>query len=372
MKKIIILIVSITLFVACSHTKSTDKEAELKALKSQEEELKAKISKMEAEIGVKDTAKDEKAKLVGVTTMAQQPFNHYIEVQAKVEGDDDISMGPQTPGTVKEVIAHAGDNVKTGQVLAILDDQQLLAGIGEIQSQLDLANTVYDRQKNLWDQKIGSEVQFLQTKTNKESLEKRLAAMREQWNMTRIKSPIDGVVDEVDVKVGQAVAPGLQAFRVVNLTALKIRAEVAESYISDVAHGNPAIIYFPDQNKEVKTTITYSSQVINKLNRTFNVEIKLNASDGQFHPNQVAVLKIIDYSTAKAFVVPIGAIQKSLDGEFVYVAANENNKFIAKRKIISSGMTYGGMTEVKTGLDGGDKVITNGYQNVIEGDPIRL
>jgi len=190
--------------------------------------------------------------------------------------------------------------------------------------------------------------------------------------MTRIKSPIDGVVDEVNVKVGQAVMPGVQAFRVVNLSLLKIRAEVAESYISEVARGNPAIIYFPDQNKEVKTTIDYSSQVINKLNRTFNVEIKLKPSDGNFHPNQVAVLKIIDYSTAKAFVVPVGAVQKSLDGEFVYVATNENNRFIAKRKIISSGMTYGGMTEVKSGLDSGDKVIMNGYQNVIEGDPIRL
>jgi hypothetical protein len=150
-----------------------------------------------------------------------------------------------------------------------------------------------------------------------------------------------------------------------------VKGEVAESYISKVKTGSNVILYFPDDNKEVKTKLSYSGQVINKLNRTFNVEVHIDSKETNIHPNQVVVLKIADYSSS-TFIVPVGAIQKSSDGEFVYIASNENGKTIAKRKVVTSGFTYNGMAEIKNGIAEGDRIITNGYQNVVDGDPIKL
>jgi len=253
-----------------------------------------------------------------------------------------------------------------------MDDKALRQQADAMRSQRDMAVTLYNRQKNLWDQKIGSEVQYIQAKTQKETAEKQYSALQEQWEMTRLKAPFNGTVDEVNIKVGSSVSPAFPAIRVVNLSNLKVRGEIAESFISQVKEGNEVILFFPDDKKEVKTKLTYSGQAINRLNRTFNVEVKLDAKDGNFHPNQVCVLKIADYSSAAAFVVPVGAVQKSSEGEFVYVTANEKGNLVAKRKQVEPGITYNGMTEIKSGLAAGDQVITLGYQNVIEGDAIKL
>ena len=182
---------------------------QLDKLKKQQAELTAEIRKLEQELALTDTTKKEKIKTVQALSVASQLFTHYIEVQAKVEGDEDVNVTATTQGIVTEVLVHAGDKVSKGQILATLDDKMVAQSMGEMQSQVDLATTVYNRQKNLWDQKIGSEVQFLTAKTNKEALEKRLGTMREQWNMTRIKSPINGTVDNVAIKIGQAVMPGI-------------------------------------------------------------------------------------------------------------------------------------------------------------------
>jgi RND family efflux transporter MFP subunit len=271
-------------------------------------------------------------------------------VQAKVDGDEDVSLSAEMPGTVTSVLVKPGDKVSRGQVLATMDDRAIRQQLESMKSQLDMAVTMFNRQKNLWDQKIGSEVQFIQAKTQKESMEKQYAGLQEQWDMTRIKSPINGTVDVVNIKMGSAVAPGFMSIRVVNLSNMKVKAEVAESYISKVKSGCDAVIYFPDLNKEVKTKLSYSGQAISPLNRTFNVEVRLNPKDGEFHPNQVAILKIADYTAPNVFVVPVGTVQKSSDGEFVYIASNENGKTVVKRKTVSSGMIYNGLAEIRSGL----------------------
>lgn len=371
MKKLIALFL-VAVFVSSCGESGTDKKSELEALKKQQAELKEKISKLEDEIALTDSTKAVKGKLVAVTSVEPTAFLHYIEVQAKVEGDEDVSLSPDMPGTVSAVLVNAGDKVSKGQVLATLDDRAIRQQLDAMKSQTDMAVTLYNRQKNLWDQKIGSEIQFIQARTQKESMEKQYAALQEQWDMTRIKSPINGTVDEVYIKVGATAAPGYPAVRVVNPSNLKVKGEVAESFISKVKNGNDALIYFPDEGQEIKTKVTYSGKVINKLNRTFNVEIRLNPKDGNFHPNQICVLKIADYSSPNAFIVPVGTVQKSSDGEFVFVSAEENGNTIARRKTVVAGITYNGMTEIKSGLAAGDKVITLGYQNVIDGDPVKL
>ncbi|MCX6291185.1 MAG: efflux RND transporter periplasmic adaptor subunit [Bacteroidetes bacterium] len=349
------------------------KQAQLTDLKKQQADLKEKINKLENELAAADTSqKETKSKFVSVTEMIPQSFSHYVEVQAKVDGDEDVTVSPEMPGTVTAVLVKTGDRVEKGQTLATMDDRTIRQSLEALKTQTDMAVTMYNKQKNLWDQKIGSEVQFIQAKTQKEAMEKQYASLHEQWEMTRIKSPINGTVDLVNIKIGQAVAPGIPSVRVVNLSNLKVKGEVAESYISKVKIGNEVILFFPDMNKEIKTRLDYSGQAINTLNRTFNVEVRLNRNDGDFHPNQVVVLKISDYAASHSFVVPVGAVQKSTDGEFVYIAENENGKTIAKRKTVTSGMIYNGVSEIRSGLEKGDKVITTGYQNVIEGDAIKL
>ena len=372
MKKIILILLAAVVVVSCNKSGSTDKKSELENLKKQQSELKEKIAKLESELAVADTNPSNKGKIVAVTKMQPVKFMHYIEVQARVEGDQDVNLSPQVPGTIREVRVKAGDKVSKGQVLATLDDAAIRQQAEAMRSQRDMAVTLYNRQKNLWDQKIGSEVQFIQAKTQKETAEKQYGAIQEQLEMTRMKAPFNGTIDEVNIKVGSTVAPGMGVIRVVNLTNLKVRGEIAESFISQVKEGNEVILFFPDENKEVKTKLTYSGQAINRLNRTFNVEVKLNSNEGTFHPNQVCVLKIADYSSATAFVVPVGAVQKSSEGEFVYVTSNEKGTLVAKRKQVEPGITYNGMTEIKNGLTAGDQVITLGYQNVIEGDAIKL
>ncbi len=371
MKKLIFFL-SIVIFTACSDSdKGSDKKAQLEKLKKEQAALKEKINKLEAEISLSDT-NEVKSKLVGITEIKPQPFSHFIEVQAKVEGDEDVLLSPETSGTVTSINVKAGDKVSKGQILAVIDDKLVKQGIIELQSQLDLAVQLYTRQKNLWDQNIGTEVQYLQAKTNKESLESRMGTMKEQLAMTRIKSPINGTVDNVEIKIGQTVSPGFPAIRVVNLSALKVVGEIAESFISNVKKGNEVVLYFPDQNKEVKTKIDYSGSRIDPLNRTFNVEVHLPDKNQDFHPNMVVVMKIVDYTNPSAYVLPINAIQKSTDGEFVYAATEQGGKLIAKRKTVESGINYNGMSEIKKGLEPGDKIITNGFQNVIDGDVIKL
>ena len=370
--KNILFILFVILLASCSNSgNGNDKKAELEKLKKEQSELKEKINTLEAELALNDSS-SLKSKLVGFTEILPQIFNHYIEVQATVEGDEDVLLSSETAGSVISIHVKAGDRVAKGQTLAIIDDKLIKQGIAELQSQLDLITQLYNRQKNLWDQKIGSEVQFLQAKANKESMENRMESMKQQFNMTKIKSPFNGTVDDVAIKVGQTISPGFPAIRVVNLSSLKVKGEVAESFISRVKKGNEVILFFPDQNKEIKSKIEYSGNRIDPLNRTFKVEVHILEKEGNFHPNMLAIMKIVDYTNSSAFILPIGAVQKSSDGEFVYVAGQDGNKTIAKRKIVKSGMIYNGFTEIKSGLEAGDKVITNGFQNVIEGDAIRI
>jgi membrane fusion protein (multidrug efflux system) len=368
MKRIFsILLVVLT---ACGGSQKTDPKTALADLKKQEAEIKGKILKLEEELAKTDSTT--KAKFVSVTQMTIQPFNHYVEIQGKVDGDEDVNLSPEMPGNVMTVNVHPGDHVTKGQVLATIDDRTLRQNLDAMKAQHEMATIMYNKQKNLWDQKIGSEVQYIQAKTQKDAMDKQYAALEQQWEMTRIKSPINGTIDQVNIKVGQAAVPGIGVIRVVNLSKLKVKGEVAESYISKVKKGADVVIYFPDTKKEVKSKLNYSGQVINSLNRTFNVEVELDEKSGDYHPNQIAILKIADYSSPKTFVVPVGAVQKSSDGEFVYVTQLEGGKEVVKRKIVSSGLTYNGQAEIKKGLAEGDKVITTGFQNVIEGDIVKL
>ena len=367
MKKVFISIISISLFMAaCGHKSIGDKQARLEILKKKADSLNTVIASLEADIAKTDTSKkDEKAKIVAVQSVMPQSFTNYITVQGRVDAEENVTISPEAGGIVSKIMVSAGAEVVKGQLLAELDAKVIEQGIAELQNSLDLATTLYEKQKNLWDQKIGTEVQFISAKNQKEGLEKKMATLKQQLEMTRIKSPINGTVDEVFLKLGQMAAPGFPAVRVVNFTNLKVKAEVPENYASKVKKGNPVLILFPDIEDSLSAELSFSAKVINTMSRTFNVEVQLgNTKD--YRPNMIAILKIIDYSSKAAIVVPEGTIQHAEDGDFVFIAKDKRAK---KQKVIV-GHEYNGKAEITAGLSQGDQLITLGYQDLNEGEAI--
>lgn len=358
MKKIFLTILTISLLAACT---SSDKKAQLEKLRKDRDGLNEKISQLEEELSKMDSTKN-KAKVVECVALVPKIFNSYIDVQGKVDADENIAMNAEMAGTVSKINVKVGDEVKKDQVLAELDSKIISEQVAEVQNSCELAKTMYEKQKTLWDQKIGTEVQFLQAKNQKESLEKRLTTLQQQMEMSKMKSPINGIVDAVDIKLGQATMPGLAAIRVVNLCSLKVKAEVSESYLAKVKKGNNVEIVFPDMQDTIKSKITYAARVISPMTRTFTVSVNLDCVK-DYGPNMIAILKIVDYSNPKAFVVPVSIIQKTGSGDFVYIA--ENNK--AKKVKVKTGKIYSGKTEVVEGLKEGDKLITAAYLDLTDG-----
>jgi membrane fusion protein, multidrug efflux system len=367
MKSKILYISAITLLASCG---SPDKKAELEKLRKQKADLETKIAALEEEVkksGVKDST-EEKFVEVKAEPIAPQTFKTYIEVQGRIDADENVSLSTEMPGTITQINVKVGDEVNKGQVLAETDARAIQQQISDLQTNLDLATQVFQKQKNLWDQKIGTEIQYLQSKAGKESLEKKMGALHEQLRMSKIISPINGTVDAVNIKVGQLVAPGMPAVNVVNFSNLKVKADIAETYASRIKKGNEAIVYFPDMNDSIVGKINYAARAINSLNRTFSVEILLG-NEKEYHPNMVAKLKINDFqSAAPEVVVPVKYVQRGTSESYVYVVAN--NK--AVKRTIKIGKEYSGMAEVLEGLSLGELLITAGYDLVSDGDSVML
>ena len=359
-----ILLISTVVFLASCGGKSIDKKSELEALKKERAALNAKIATLEQEVGVAAAANDMKD--VNVLEIKESEFKNYLEVQGKIDAEENVQVNPEAPGVVTAVYASIGQNVSKGQVLAQIDDQVLRQNISELQTQLDLATTLFERQKSLWDQKIGTEVQFLNAKTQKDAAERRIATLKTQISMYKIKSPISGTIDAMDLKVGQAVSPGMSGIRVVNASKLKAKALVAESYVGRVDQGDKVQVILPDVPDTVSTNISFASKTIDPISRSFSIEIKL-PSNSKYRPNMLSILKIVDYQNLKALVVPVNAIQKAENGDYLFLV--ENGK--VKRVTIQTGKISEGQAEVLSGIKIGDKVITAGTNGLSPGDLVK-
>ncbi len=358
-----ILIASAVLFLAACGNKPNDKKAELEKLKKEQADINSKITKLEDEIGDK---KEDVAKEVTVYDVKISTFKNYIEIQGKVDAEQNVQVNPEAAGVITNIYVNIGQNVAKGQVLAQIDDAVLRQNIAQLQTQVDLATNLYNRQKNLWDQKIGTEVQYLNAKSQKEGLEKQMAVLRQQASMYKIKSPISGTVDQMDYKVGQAVQPGAPGIRVVNTNDLKAKALVSETYAGRISQGDEVLVEIPDASDSLKTKISFAARTIDPMSRSFSVEVKL-PSKKTYRPNMLAILKIVDYSKANAKTVPIKAIQKSEKGDYLMVV--DNGK--AKKVDVKVGNIYNGDAEILSGINEGDKVIVNGLNNLNEGDSVK-
>jgi len=370
MKKTTILLSLLIVLMACNRT--GDKKSQLADLKKQRDKLNEQISQLEKDMLAGGDSSLYTFKMIEVKLIEPVEFNHYIEIQGKVDGDENIAVTAQMGGIVQKIYVKEGQNVRAGQLLADLDASVLNKNLAQMQSQLAFVNDVYEKQKTLWEQKIGSEIQYLTAKNNKESLENSINTLKEQIEMSKIKSPISGTIEELSLKVGQMASPGFPLLRVVNLSSLKVVAEVSEAYASKINENDGVIINFPDISKEVEARIDFSSKYINPVNRTFMVESRLKQGNSIFRANMIAILRINDYKNKSAFVLPVNVIQNVNNKQYVYIAVTENNKTIARRKEITTGISYNGSVEILTGVTAGEKVVTTGSQDLNDGQLIKF
>jgi membrane fusion protein (multidrug efflux system) len=370
--RLVVAVVIAGLLAACSAASPDDKKDRLEKLKTQQADLVKEIAKLESEISKSnpDSTANVKSKEVAVTELAPRKFDHYIQTQGRVEAEENIQVSAKSPGVITQVYVNEGDQVSKGQVLAQIDNSITQRNIEGLKTQLELATSVYERQKNLWDQKIGTEVQFLQAKTQKESLEKQIAMLNEQNEMSKIKAPISGTVDNITVKVGENIAPGMPAVRVINGNNLKLKANISEAYVNSIKKGNKVVVSFPDQNREVTASISFVGRNIDLLSRTFMIEVKL-PSAADLRPNMTATAKVIFRSEPSAIVIPVNVIQEINNEKVVYVSEAKDKQTVARRKVVTVEGVYGNQAQVK-GLNPGDKLITVGYQGLNDGDFVKI
>lgn len=397
MQKIVqVILVATAVTVASCGGGKTDtnslagKKAELEKLKKEQSTAADKIKALEIEIAKMDTsaASSELAKLVSTTAISIQPFSHYIDLQGRVESDNISYITPRMgPAQVKTMYVKRGDHVRKGQLLLKLDDaiirQQVAAAkqnTETIKTQLTLAKDLYNRRNNLWKQGIGTEVELVTARTNVETLEKQLAAanegikvQEEQLSGYNVYSDVDGVADEVNVRVGEifsgAVGTSPQ-IKIVNTSNLKVITDIPENYSGKVHTGSQMVVTLPDINKTFSVPVTLSGQVIDPNNRSFRAEAKLPNESG-IRPNQIAQVRILDYSAANAIAIPVNTVGTDEKGKFVFVAVKEGNKLVARKKQVVVGELYGQLIEIRSGLSAGDELITDGFQNIYDGQALR-
>jgi RND family efflux transporter MFP subunit len=368
MKNILSVVLAVVLFAACG-PKENDKAAQLQALKDQRAQIDAQIAALEKEVGPQEGA-EKRIKTVTLQELQPTVFQHFIDLQGKVEAEESVPATAKMPGMLTRVYVKNGDQVKKGQLLAQVDDELIRRALLELDVQLKTAQDLYNRQKGLWDQKIGTEVQYIQAKTNLESIEQRIATTNEQLAQSKIYAPISGTVDLVILKAGQSIAPGMPLCNIINFGDLKVKGAVTEAYAAKVRNGDMVNVYFPDLKKEIQSRVTYVSKSIDPMTRTFVVECRLPANP-EYRANMIAVMKITDYTNPKAIVVPVNVIQNGEEGEFVLAADKTGaNQATAKKVMVKQGTNYNGMVEISNGLKAGDWIISTGYQNVNNGETV--
>ncbi len=354
------------------------KQSELQEKKQALSSLSAEIQKLEAEIGRIDpsTVKAEKAKLVAVLPVNRDNFTHFIDLQGRIDAENISYVAPRGQGgLVKEIYVKKGDRVRKGQLLLKLDNAISRENIETAKTQLAFAQNLYQRQKNLWDQNIGTEVQLITAKNSVDQAQRNIATLQEQLSFSNIYAEVSGVADEVNVRVGeffQGASPmGTPQISIVNTSALKAVTNIPENYLSRVKKGTPVVISIPDLDKTFNSTITYIGQSIGLTSRGFTIESKVpNSYAAGLKPNQVAMIKILDYTAPNAFSIPVNTLQTDEKGKYVLVASQENGKMITRKKPVDIGELYGDQIEIKAGLSEGDVLITEGYQGLYDGQLI--
>ena len=373
MKKIFILTASVLLLISCGKKEDTtaiEKLIEAKNVKALQEKkvaLQTEITKIETALATLDTKKEEA--LVSVAPVKDTLFNHYLDIQGSVNTNENMIIQREFSGNLTSLTVKAGDHVTKGQVLGRVDDAGMSQQLANAENQYALAKTTFERQKNLWDKKIGSEIQFLQAQTQMVSAQKGVAQIKAQLAKTVIRAPFSGTVDEVFAEKGQVVAPSMQGLmRIVNLGNMYVSTSVPETYIGKLKVGTIVDVYLTSLGKTYKGKVRQVGNFINPNNRSFGIEVSIPNPDNLLRPNQVAKLKITDY-TSHGIVVPSNVIQEDGSGsKFVYTVNGSNGKTgTAKKVFVKVGQSSDNLTEILSGLSKDDSIVTEGVNTISDG-----
>jgi membrane fusion protein, multidrug efflux system len=381
MKKYLFGFVLISLVAAsCGSSKKdkagdlNDKKARLIELKTEQEKITTQVVALEKEIASLDTNAAAKPKLVAVTPVTPDNFQHYIDLQGKLDAQNISYVAPPNGqgGIVKALYVTQGQNVRKGQVLARLDDQMIRQQTEPLRVQLATAEDTYRRTKNLFDQGIGTYQNVLNAQTQVNTLRQQIGVIQKQAALMTVTAPASGVADIVAVRVGEmfvgATAAGPQ-IRIVNTSDLKVVAQVPENYLNKVKVGSDVLVFLPDLNRTLNAKVTVAGRTIDPTNRAFYIEARIPSSP-ELRPNQIAVVKIQDYAAGNAVTIPVNVLQNDEKGKFVMVAVKEGAKMIARKRTITVGELYGDKLEVKSGLQAGDVLITEGFQGLYDGQAV--
>lgn len=368
---------ALLLLAACSGSNSAldEKKAQLSELEKSAEELNGQINILRAEIAALDTAavNTNNGILVELTTLKPSQFRHFFTINGIVEADKNLAISTEAPGKIEKVLVEEGQNVSAGTVLATLNTQTLQSNLQEIKKNLAFATTVFERQKRLWDQKIGSEFQYLEAKNRKETLEQSQKTIESQIAISTLRAPEDGVVDKIYFKEGEYLAPGMALMQLVNLNNLKITSDISEMYLKTVKKGDLVEVSFPVLGMEkMMLPIKRTANIIEPRNRTFQIELEVKNTDKILKPNLVSVLTLMDFQKDSSIVIPSNIISQDSKGEFIFIAANESGKLVAKKTYIKTAKTSNNETLVSEGLKFGDQIISSGYNQVSNNAAIKL
>ena len=369
MKKV--LFIAIVIFVsACGQNTDSNDEIQIQITeyKSQVAELNTKIAELEKQVTKGDNENNDETISVQQKVMEQEHFSHYFEATGNVKAVYEAFISPQINGQITGIFVKEGETIKKGQLLARLNSDITDNTIEEVKTSLDLAKIVYKKQKDLWDKNIGSEIDYLKAKNSKESLESKLKTLQSQKEMAELKSPINGIVETINLKKGEISAPGMQFMQIVSLDELYIDASLSDAYLSKIKKGDYIEITFPSYpDTKMEVPVYRIGNVVNPQNRTFLMQAKIKNKDHQLKPNMLATIKINDYSADNTLIAPSIIIKQDIKGQFLYKIEKNNGNDIAKKTYVETGMSEGNRTMITKGIKAGDRIIVAGYNLVSDG-----
>ncbi len=385
MKKAIYITITALILASCGSGSSNSVEnviasKDVEAIRAKRNSVTEELKALEAQVKQLDEAIGElddnsKLPLVSALTVSPQKFQHYLELQGDVMTDQNVLVYPEMAGTLYRVYVKEGQQVSKGQLLASIDDGGLSSQLAQLRTQAELAKTTFERQKRLWEQNIGSEIQYLQAKTQYEAQQSAVKQLESQVGKSSIRAPFSGIVDNIIKDQGTVVSPGpgSEVFRIVNLSDMYIDVEVPESHLPNVTVGKVAEVYFPVLGESITTQVRQTGNFINPSNRSFSVEIPVPNKNGKVKPNLTAKVKINDYTNENAILIPQSVVSENAEGEqYVYLISEENGEVMAKKSIITPGKTQGDYLEVLEGISSGSQVIVEGARRVRDGQKVQV
>lgn len=372
--QIIFITLALGLLSSCGNSETEESlRSELETLREQKRATTQQISEIEQKLAaISDGNEQISRDPVVLQTVEPITFKHFFEASGSVEAVNEAFISPEVNGQIMEIYVEEGDRVQKGQLLARLNTEVTEKSVAELKTSLSLATEVFERQERLWNQQIGSELQYLEARNNKKNLENRLETLQAQLDMSAITAPINGIVEKVNQKKGELSVPGMQLIQLVDLSELYVRADISESFLPSIKSGdtvNLRIPAYPDYEKTMK--INRVGNVINKNNRTFEIELRFDNSAEMLKPNMIAIIRVNDFTAENSLVVPSKVIKEDLNGRYIYVASPENNELVARKRYIEIGRTFDSNTRITKGLKAGDQIITEGFSRVTDGSLLK-